>query len=83
MMIFFQLQLAGGDGAISERISSVIVEYLHSDNAGPHTAKMSRDYIGLNRMKKAHHPLFARFGTFGLVPFPFWLRQRKADGISR
>jgi hypothetical protein len=26
-------------------------------------------------------PLFARFGTLGL--FPFWMRQRKADRISR
>jgi hypothetical protein len=24
--------------------------------------------------------LFARFGTLGLFPFLFWLRQRKADG---
>jgi hypothetical protein len=27
--------------------------WVHSDNARPHTAKMSRDYIGLNRMKQA------------------------------
>jgi hypothetical protein len=30
---------------------------------------MSRDYIGLNRMKQAPHPLFARFGTLRLFPF--------------
>jgi hypothetical protein len=30
--------------------------WLHSDNARPHTAKISRDYIGLNRMKQAPHP---------------------------
>jgi hypothetical protein len=30
--------------------------WVHSDNARPHTAKMSRDYIGLNRMKQAPHP---------------------------
>jgi hypothetical protein len=30
--------------------------WVHSDNAGPHTAKMLRDYIGLNRMKQAPHP---------------------------
>jgi hypothetical protein len=27
--------------------------WVHSDNAQPHTAKMSRDYISLNRMKQA------------------------------
>jgi hypothetical protein len=30
--------------------------WVHSDNARPHTAKMSRDYTGLNRMKQATHP---------------------------
>jgi hypothetical protein len=30
--------------------------WVHCDNAWPHTAKMSRDYIGLNRMKQAPHP---------------------------
>jgi hypothetical protein len=30
--------------------------WVHSDNPPPHTAKMSRDYIGLNRMKQAPHP---------------------------
>jgi histone-lysine N-methyltransferase SETMAR len=28
---------------------------VHSDNVRPHTAKMSKDYIGLNRMKQALH----------------------------
>jgi hypothetical protein len=32
---------------------------------------MSRDYIGLNRMKQAPHPLFARFGALGLFPFGY------------
>jgi hypothetical protein len=30
--------------------------WVHSDNAQPHTAKMPRDCIGLNRMKQAPHP---------------------------
>jgi hypothetical protein len=30
--------------------------WVHSDNARPHTAKMPRDSIGLNRMKQAPHP---------------------------
>jgi hypothetical protein len=29
---------------------------LHSDNARSHIAKMSRDYIGLNRLKRELHP---------------------------
>jgi hypothetical protein len=29
--------------------------WVHSDNAQSHTAKMSRDNIGLNRMKQAPH----------------------------
>jgi hypothetical protein len=30
--------------------------WVYSDNAPPHTAKMSRDYIGVNQMKQAPHP---------------------------
>jgi hypothetical protein len=30
--------------------------WVHSDNARPHTVKMPRDYIDLNRMKQAPHP---------------------------
>jgi hypothetical protein len=30
--------------------------WVHSANIRPHTAKVSRDYIGLNRMKRAPHP---------------------------
>jgi hypothetical protein len=30
--------------------------WVHSDNARPHTTKMSRYYIGLNRMKLLPHP---------------------------
>jgi hypothetical protein len=33
--------------------------WVHSDNARPHTAKMSRDYIDLNRMKQAPHPPYS------------------------
>jgi hypothetical protein len=32
---------------------------------------MSRDYIGLNRMKQAPHPLVARFGSLGLLFFGY------------
>jgi hypothetical protein len=32
---------------------------VHSDNARPHTVKMSRDYIGLNQMKQAPHPPYS------------------------
>jgi hypothetical protein len=32
---------------------------------------MSRDYIGLDRMKQASHPLFIRFGTLGLFIFGY------------
>jgi hypothetical protein len=32
---------------------------------------MSGDYIGLNRMKQALIPIFARFGTLGLFPFGY------------
>jgi hypothetical protein len=28
---------------------------VQSDNAGPHTTKISKDYIGLNQMKQAAH----------------------------
>jgi hypothetical protein len=53
---------------------------VHSDNARPHTAKMSRDCIEINRMKQAPHSPFTELSILGL--FPFWLRQRKADEIS-
>jgi histone-lysine N-methyltransferase SETMAR len=33
--------------------------WVHSDNARPHTAKMSRDYAGFNRMKQAPHPPYS------------------------
>jgi hypothetical protein len=33
--------------------------WVHSENARPHTAKMSRDYISLNRMKQAAHPSYS------------------------
>jgi hypothetical protein len=33
--------------------------WVHSDNAGPDTAKMSRDYISLSRMKQAPHPSYS------------------------
>jgi hypothetical protein len=55
--------------------------WVHSDNAQPQTAKMSRDYIGLNRMKRTPHPPIDQI--WHAPTFPFWLRQRKVDGISR
>jgi histone-lysine N-methyltransferase SETMAR len=33
--------------------------WVYSDNARPHTAKMSRDYIGSNQMKQAPHPPYS------------------------
>jgi hypothetical protein len=33
--------------------------WVHFDNACPHTAKMSKDYINLNRMKQTPHPLYS------------------------
>jgi hypothetical protein len=47
--------------------------WVYSDNARPHTAKMSMDYIGLNRMKQAPHPPYSPdlapsdFALFGYV----------------
>jgi hypothetical protein len=46
--------------------------WVHSDNAPPHTAKMSRDYISLNRMKQAPHPPIRQI--WHPRTFPFWLR---------
>jgi hypothetical protein len=43
--------------------------WVHSDNARPHTAKMSRDYIGLNRMKQASHRPYSP----DLAPSDFFL----------
>jgi hypothetical protein len=57
--------------------------WVHSDNIWPRTAKMSRNYIDLNRMKQAPHPPIRQFNTFGLFLFAFWLCQRKADEILR
>jgi hypothetical protein len=42
---------------------------VHSDNALPRTAKMSRDYIDLNRMKQAPHPPYSP----DLAPSDFFL----------
>jgi hypothetical protein len=42
---------------------------MHSDNARPHTAKMSREYIILNRMKQAPH----RHYSPDLAPSDFFL----------
>jgi hypothetical protein len=47
--------------------------WVHSDNARPHTAKMSKDYIDLNRMKLAPHSPYSPdlapsdFSLFGYV----------------
>jgi hypothetical protein len=43
--------------------------WMHSDNARPHTAKISRDYIGLNQMKQAPHPSYSP----DLTPSDFFL----------
>jgi hypothetical protein len=43
--------------------------WVYSDNARPHTAKMSRDYISLNRMKQAPHPPYLP----DLAPSDFFL----------
>jgi hypothetical protein len=43
--------------------------WMHSDNARPQTAKMSRDYIGLNRMKQAPRPPYSP----DLAPSDFFL----------
>jgi hypothetical protein len=43
--------------------------WVHSDNARAHTAKMSRHYIGLNRMKQAPHPPYSP----DLAPSDFFL----------
>jgi hypothetical protein len=55
--------------------------WLHSDNARSHTAKMSRGYIGLNRMKQAPQPPIRQI--WQPRTFSFWLCHRKADGRSR
>jgi hypothetical protein len=39
---------------------------------------MSKDYIGLNRMKQSYHPPIRQI--WHPRTFPFCLRQRKADG---
>jgi hypothetical protein len=54
--------------------------WVHSDHTRLHTAKMSRDYIGLNRMKQAPHPPIHQI--WHPRTFSFWLCQRKVDGIS-
>jgi hypothetical protein len=43
--------------------------WVNSDNVRSHTAKMSRDYICLNRMKQALHPLYSP----DLAPSGFFL----------
>jgi hypothetical protein len=43
--------------------------WLHADNARPHTAKVSTDYITRNGMKPAHHPPYSP----DLAPSDFFL----------
>jgi histone-lysine N-methyltransferase SETMAR len=53
--------------------------WVHSDNALPHTAKMSWNYIGLHRMKQAPHPPYSP----DLTPsdfFPFGYVKGKLMG---
>jgi hypothetical protein len=52
--------------------------WVHSDNARPHTAKTSSDYISLNRMKEAPHPAIRQIWYPRI--FSFRLRQRKVNG---
>jgi hypothetical protein len=52
--------------------------WVHSANAQPHTAKMSKDYIGLNRMKQAPHAPIRQI--WHPRTFTFWLRQKKMMG---
>jgi hypothetical protein len=52
--------------------------WVHSDNARPHTAKMSRDYIGLNRMEQALHPPIRHI--WHPRTFSFLATSRKSDG---
>jgi hypothetical protein len=45
--------------------------WVHSDNTRPHAAKMSRDYIGLSRMKQVPHPRIRKIWhprTFSFLP---------------
>ena len=43
--------------------------WIHADNARPHVAKVSTDYIGRNRMKQAPHPPYSP----DLAPSDFFL----------
>jgi hypothetical protein len=54
MVSWSQSQIGGGRPGEYGQIL-----WVHSDNARPHTAKMSKDYIGLNRMKQALHPSYS------------------------
>jgi hypothetical protein len=55
--------------------------WVHVDNARPHNAKVSTDFIALNRMKQAAHPPYspnpARSNFF------LFVYVKKSDGISR
>jgi hypothetical protein len=44
--------------------------WVHSDNARPHTAKMSRGYTDLNRMKQSPHPPYPPYSP-DLAPSNF------------
>jgi hypothetical protein len=45
--------------------------WVHSDNARPHTAKMSMNYIGLNRMKQVPHPPIRNIWQLRTFSFSF------------
>jgi hypothetical protein len=47
--------------------------WVHYDNARPHIAKMSKDYISLNRMKQAPHPPIHQIWHPQTFPFSFSL----------
>jgi hypothetical protein len=60
--------------------------WVHSDNVRPHTAKMSRDYISLNRMKQASYPPYspdlAPLDVFLFGYFKVKLMGHRAETLS-
>jgi hypothetical protein len=64
---------------------------MHSDNARPHTAKYHKNVKGLHQSQSNETGTSSPYSSdlapsdfflfhFSLFLFPFWLRQRKADG---
>jgi hypothetical protein len=65
MISWSQSQIGGGRPGEHGRTSI----WVHSDNARPHTAKMSRNYISLNRMKQSPHPPIRQIWHPRIFPF--------------